>query len=118
MAHDCVRTGRNDGLIRGDLDRRRRERVLAIYEENEVQTSRDKRVAGYNPGERDRRPVITMVERWNNQERNETRRRNQHDELLGRPFFRGRPATHAAFEQGGIVSNEIARSERRRSKEN
>src|SRR5215831_18874294 len=117
MAHDCVRTGRNNGLIRGDIDRRRRERVLAIYEENEVQPSRDKHVAGYHPGERDRRPAITMVERGDNEERNETRRRPQHYELLDHSLFGGRPTTHAAFEQDRILSYEIARSERRRAKE-
>src|SRR6516225_7855130 len=103
MAHDRVSTGRYDGLTRGNLDRRRRERVLAIYEENEVQPGRDKRVAGYNPRERDGRPVITMVEGGDNEERNETRRRAQHYELLDHPLFGSRPTAHAAFEQGWVL---------------
>src|SRR4030095_15942164 len=50
------------------------------------------------------------------EKRNEAQRRENHDELLRRPFLRSRPTAHAAFEQGLIVSYEIPCGERRRAK--
>jgi len=62
MPHDCVRPGRNNTLVFRNFDRRRRERVLSIHEENEIKPYRNKKVPCNHAAKGHVRPTITMVE--------------------------------------------------------
>jgi len=72
MAHDGVRSCRNDLLAGGDFDRGGRESVLAIDEENEIEADRHEDVAQHDGPDGNVGPPEAMIECGHDEERDES----------------------------------------------
>src|SRR5262249_20942398 len=116
VANDRIGPGRNDRLILGDFDGRRRERVFSIHPNDETKPDRNEHVSGDHDAERHGGPLEAVVESGHDQDGDETEGRGQHDEPLSRPLLRRRTAPHSALEKSRVPSQQIERSQGRRGR--
>jgi hypothetical protein len=72
MAHDGVRSRRDDLLAGRDFDGGGREGVLAIDEENEIEADHHEDVAQHDTPDRNGGPPEAMVERGHDKDRDES----------------------------------------------
>jgi anti-anti-sigma factor len=117
VAYDGVRARRDDRLSLGYLDSGSSITILANDEVHQQKSKRDQEVAYQRDVRRDGRPHKATVECRNNQERDESQQRENHDDFLRRLLFRRWPDLHAPLQKLRILYREIHRDGGRRSHE-